>query len=68
MRETEKKNNLWTTELTGVYEDEVHIEFSADGSEDEATGGSEHQRREENSCKGTSTDFDYLNNFLNYSH
>ncbi len=37
------------TKLTGVDEDSVHIELSTEGAEDEATGGSKHQRRKEDS-------------------
>ncbi len=39
--------------LTGVDEDCIHVEFSAEGAEDEATGRAEHKGRKEDSCTET---------------
>lgn len=44
--------------LTGVDEDSVYVELSAEGAKDEATGWPEHQCRKEDSC--TETNFDFI--------
>lgn len=43
--------------LTGVDEDSIHVELSAEGAEDEATGRPKHQRRKEDSCTETNINF-----------
>lgn len=43
--------------LTGVDEDRVHIEFSADRAKDEAAGRTKHQCRKEDSCIETNINF-----------
>lgn len=47
----------WNIKLTGVDEDGVHVELSAKGAEDEATGRPEDQSRKEDSCTETNINF-----------